>query len=109
MYYLTFDNRFNNSKLFFSKKELTKILSCYSTGVSQGKWKDYAINFQANEANFFMFKHASSFPDCILTKTKKEKRNKIILKLKMKNITKNYTNNIDDLITFLKRKNLKLI
>ena len=35
----------NNHKLYFSKSELTKILGCYSVGVSRGSWKDYAINF----------------------------------------------------------------
>ena len=42
----------NNHKLYFSKVELTKILNCYSIGVSNGKWKDYALNFNKNEAIF---------------------------------------------------------
>ena len=37
--------KIHNSKLFFSKEELKKILNCYSLGVSRGNWKDYAINF----------------------------------------------------------------
>ena len=53
MHSLTFGKAFNNSKLFFSSSELNKILLCYSVGVSKGKWKDYAINFDKNEANFF--------------------------------------------------------
>ena len=43
----------NNSKLYFSKSELSKILSFYSLGVSRGNWKDYAIDFTKNEAIFF--------------------------------------------------------
>ena len=35
----------NNHKLYFSKSELSKILNCYSIGVSNGNWKDYALNF----------------------------------------------------------------
>ena len=42
----------NNHKLYFSKAELSKILNCYSIGVSNGNWKDYALNFNTNEAIF---------------------------------------------------------
>ena len=45
----------NNSKLYFSKSELSKILNCYSLGVSRGNWKDYAIDFTKNEAIFFIY------------------------------------------------------
>ena len=58
---------FHNSKLFFSKNELSKILSCYSIGVSKGSWKDYAIFFGNHEVSFCMFKHSLASPDCILT------------------------------------------
>ena len=42
----------HNSNLYFSKYELSKILSCYSLGVSKGNWKDYAIHFSKNELQF---------------------------------------------------------
>ena len=45
------------SKLYFSKSELSKILNCYSVGVSNGNWKDYALNFKSNEAIFSFYKH----------------------------------------------------
>ena len=63
----------NNSKLYFSKSELSKILNCYSLGVSKGNWKDYAIIFGKQEASFYMFKHSLASPDCILTKITKNK------------------------------------
>ena len=109
MDYLSLDKRFNNSKLFFSRDELNKILSCYSNGVSRGKWKDYAINFNKNEAIFFIYKNSIASPDCVLTKTKKIKKNQIIYKLQMKNNNKNTFNHIDDLLTILQRKQLKII
>ena len=62
----------NNSKLYFSKSELTKILKCYAVGVSKGNWKDYAINFKYNEAIFFIYKHSLASPDCILKKLKEK-------------------------------------
>ena len=108
MEYLTLAKHFNNSKLFFSKNELSKILSCYSIGVSKGKWKDYAINFNQNEVNFFIFKNSFSTPDCILTKYKKNKNNKIFFKLEIKNKNNTFYD-IDDLITQLIRKSFKLI
>ena len=59
----------DNSKLFFSSVELSKILACYSLGVSRGSWKDYSIYFGVKEAIFCMYKHSYASPDCILTKT----------------------------------------
>ena len=49
---LSFTSTTNNHKLYFSKSELTKILNCYAIGVSNGNWKDYALNFKSNEAIF---------------------------------------------------------
>jgi len=106
---VSLDNSFNNSKLFFSRIELSKILSCYSSGVSRGKWKDYAINFKKNEAIFFMFKHSLASPDCILTKFKKKKKNEIIFNLNYNNKKKNNFKKIDDLLILLKRNNLKIL
>ena len=42
----------NNHNLYFSKDELAKILNLYSKGVSNGEWKDYAIDFNKNNAFF---------------------------------------------------------
>ena len=67
----------HNSKLYFSKYELNLILSCYSFGVSSGNWKDYSINFNQNEASFFIYKHSNTLPECILTKYKKQHRYEI--------------------------------
>ena len=109
MHSLSLGKSINNSKLFFSKSELSKILSCYSVGVSKGNWRDYAINFKKNEVNFFIFKHSYASPDCILTKLKKNKNNKIIYKLDVNNQKANKFYKIDDLLTILKRNNFKII
>ena len=106
---LTFAKDFNNSKLFFSNSELSKILSLYSIGVSQGNWRDYAIDYKINEANFFMFKHSLAYPDCILTKSFRTKKNSFIYKLDMGNKNRNKFNKIDDLLIILKRKNFRLV
>ena len=100
---------FHNSKLFFSKNELSKILACYSIGVSKGSWKDYAIFFGKQEASFYMFKHSLVSPDCILTKTTKLKKNNFIYNLKIQNNKKSKFTQIDDLIALLKRRELHII
>lgn len=99
----------HNSKLYFSKNELSKILNCYSLGVSQGSWKDYAINFGKQKTSFFMFKHSLASPDCILTKSKKLKKNNILYDLQLSNKKKSKFSKIDDLIALLKRKEFKVV
>ena len=99
----------HNSKLFFSKKELTKILDCYAIGVSKGNWKDYAINFDKNEASFYMFKHTLERPNCILTKIKRTQKTNYLFKLKLENKFNNKFDKIDDLLVLLLRKQFIII
>ena len=99
----------NNSKLYFSKSELSKILNCYSLGVSKGNWKDYAIYFGKKEATFYMYKHSLSSPDCIITKSKKNKKKAIIYYLTYNNKKNRYSNKIDDLIALLLRSRIHII
>ena len=99
----------NNHKLYFSKTELSKILNCYSIGVSNGNWKDYSLNFDTNEAIFYIYKHSLASPDCILIKFKEKRKKKVIFSLSVNNKKNSKYDNIDSLITSLKRKQLKLI
>jgi len=99
----------HNSNLYFSKIELSKILNCYSIGVTKGSWNDYAILFGKQEASFYMFKHSMSSPDCILTKSKKPRKNIVFFMLEIKNKNKSKFNKIDDLIALLKRREFKII
>ena len=98
----------HNSKLYFSNNELRKILACYSLGVSKGNWKDYAILFGKQEASFCMYKHSMASPDCILTKSKKSKKNAFLYNLKFSNINNLKFSKIDDIIVMLKRKVFKI-
>ena len=105
---VTSSSNSNNHNLYFSKEELSKIFNVYSKGVSRGVWKDYAIDFNKNNAFFYIFKHSLASPDCILNKSLERKRKKILYKLKSKNINKKFEN-IDSLIVTLSRKNIKII
>ena len=98
----------NNHNLYFSKDELAKILNLYSKGVSNGEWKDYAIDFNKNNAFFYIFKHSLAAPECILNKSLEMKKRKIFYKLKSKNHDKKYEN-LDTLLSSLNRKIFKIL
>ena len=98
----------NNHNLYFSKDELAKILNLYSKGVSNGEWKDYAIDFNKNNAFFYIFKHSLAAPECVLNKSLDTKKRKILFKLKSKNQNKNYEN-LDQLLSSLNRKIFKIL
>ena len=98
----------NNHNLYFSKNELTKILNLYSKGVSRGEWKDYAIDFNKNNAFFYIFKHTLAGPECILNKSLEKKKKRIFYNLKSKYFNKKFEN-LDSLISSLNRNIFKLI
>ena len=98
----------NNHNLYFSKEELSKILNLDSKGVSSGNWKDYAIDFNKNNAFFYIFKHTLASPECTLNKSLERKRRKIFYNLKSKNQNKKFEN-LDQLISSLNRKIFKVL
>ena len=55
-------NRNDIKKVFFSKPELTSILSLYSKQVSKGLWKDYALDNHNETAIFSVFRHTHDKP-----------------------------------------------
>jgi len=99
----------NNHNLFFSKSELSKILNCYSIGVSNGNWKDYALNFKKNEAIFSFYKHTLASPDCVLKKYKEKKKKKTLFQLLINNKKNSKFEDIDKLISSIKRSQLFIV
>ena len=55
-------NRNDIKKVFFSKSELTSILSLYSKQVSKGFWKEYALDKHSETAIFSIFRHTHDKP-----------------------------------------------
>ena len=55
-------NKNDLKKVFFSKTELTSILSLYSKQVSKGLWKDYALDNHSETAIFSVFRHTHDKP-----------------------------------------------
>ena len=98
----------NNHNLYFSKDELAKILNLYSKGVSSGEWKDYAIDFNKNNAFFYIFKHSLASPECILNKSLEKKKRKIFYNLTSKNQKRKF-DNLDLLLSSLNRKIFKIL
>ncbi len=98
----------NNHNLYFSKDELSKILNLYSKGVSQGEWRDYALEFNKHNAFFYIFKHTLASPECILNKSYENRRRRILYNLKSKKLNKKFEN-LDQLISSLNRNFFKLI
>mgnify|MGYP001494493031 FL=1 len=99
----------NNHKLYFSKIELTKILNCYSIGVSNGNWKDYALNFKSNEAIFSFYKHTLATPDCILKKFREKKKKRTLYHLFINNKKNSKYEDIDKLIASIKRSQIFIV
>ena len=99
----------NNHKLYFSKSELSKILNCYSLGVSNGNWKDYALNFRTNEAIFSFYKHTLASPDCVLKKYKEKKKRNTLFHLFINSKKNSKFENIDKLISSIKRSQLFIV
>ena len=99
----------NNHKLYFSKIELTKIFTCYSIGVSNGNWKDYALNFNTNEAIFSFYKHTLAYPECILKKLRERKKKRTFYQLSINNKKNKKYEDIDQIIASIKRSQLSIV
>tara|TARA_B110000444_G_C18348556_1_gene370602 strand:- start:221 stop:550 length:330 start_codon:yes stop_codon:yes gene_type:complete len=99
----------NNHKLYFSKSEISKILNCYSAGVSNGSWRDYALNFNNNEAVFSFYKHSLASPHCILKKIKEIKKKKTLYHLFINNKKNSKYEDIDKLLVSIKRSQIFLV
>ena len=99
----------NNHNLYFSKSELSKILNCYSAGVSNGNWKDYALNFNNNEAIFSFYKHTFASPDCILKKFRENKKKRNFYHLFIHNEKNSKYEDIDKLLSSIKRSQIFLV
>lgn len=50
------------SQVSFDRKELGQILAVYGQMVSQGHWKDYAMDFLPERAVFSIFRRATEHP-----------------------------------------------
>ena len=99
----------NNHKLYFSRSELSKILDCYSLGVSNGNWKDYTLDFKKNEAIFSFYKHTLASPDCILKKYREKRKKRTLYHLFISAKKNSKFEDIDKLIISINRSQIYII
>ncbi len=55
-------------QLYFSRAELSLILSAYSARVAAGEWRDYALDHLNGAAMFSIFKHTHDAPLFVIEK-----------------------------------------
>ncbi len=55
--------------IFFSRSELSQLLSLYSRQVAGGEWRDYAIDQHDGAAVFSVFRHSHENPLYTVVKT----------------------------------------
>lgn len=55
-------SRKKSKTLYFSRTELSTILSTYAARVASSDWRDYALDHIDNSAIFSIFKHAHEQP-----------------------------------------------
>ena len=61
LFRLTNDRR-SQRRVYFSRGELFQLLTLYSSRVSSGEWRDYAIDYAADAAVFSVFRHTHDRP-----------------------------------------------
>ena len=93
---------------YFSRKELAIILSTYSKKVSNGDWRDYALDNSSEVASFSIYRHAHETPVLVIEKRRLRTvsmplfllhdRHKIISKSNSLEKVVNYLNNLPKLV-----------
>ena len=95
------DNQSHNL-ICFSKIELNQILSIYGSKVSQGVWRDYAIDHQRSVAMFSIYR--STFEKAHLKIIKKSFTNKKQKKFQLKDVNNHIlkqSNRLTDITRYL--------
>ena len=100
----TSQNKINikQNSVYFTHHELSIILSEYSKKVSQGTWKDYALDHSSHFAVFSIFKSTYEKPLLMIEK-RKSKHKEIIFTLKTKNKSLYSSEKIDKVFNFLNK------
>ena len=56
------DSRRRRPRVYFTRQELSQLLSLYSPRVASGEWRDYAIDHDEGMAVFSIFRHTAERP-----------------------------------------------
>ena len=98
------------TQTFFNKTELNQILSIYGKKVSEGKWKDYAIDHLESSAIFSFFRNTFESASLKIIKHKRISKSKLkyhLVSSSGSNIKR--SNELDLIINYLNKANLEII
>ena len=84
----------NTKELSFTRRELSLILSIYSSYVAKGIWRDYALDFKNDYALFSFYRHTYELPIFSIEKRFSKSKQNISFTLKKRNIIKYSSNNL---------------
>lgn len=98
------------TQTFFNKTELNQILSIYGKKVSEGKWKDYAIDHLESSAIFSFFRNTFESASLKIIKHKRISKSKLKYHLVSSSGSDiKRSNELDLIINYLNKTNLEII
>ena len=98
------------TQTFFNKTELNQILSIYGKKVSEGKWKDYAIDHLESSAIFSFFRNTFESASLKIIKHKRISKSKLKYHLVSSSGSDiKRSNELDLIINYLNKANLEII
>jgi len=98
------------TQTFFNKTELNQILSIYGKKVSEGKWKDYAIDHLESSAIFSFFRNTFESASLKIIKHKRISKSKLKYHLVSSSGSDiKRSNELDLIINYLNKDNLEII
>ena len=98
------------TQTFFNKTELNQILSIYGKKVSEGKWKDYAIDHLESSAIFSFFRNTFESASLKIIKHKRISKSKLKYHLVSSSGSDiKRSNELDLIIKYLNKANLEII
>lgn len=89
--------------LYFSRAELSNILSTYAARVASSDWRDYALDHVDNCAIFSIFRHAHEHPLFTIEKQRIKGSDKPVFILRDRKKTLYRTRKLPDLTSYLYR------
>ena len=86
---------------YFSRLELSIILSTYSARVANGEWRDYALDNSHQSALFSIYRHAHETPVLVIEKRRLRTGSNPVFLLHDRHKTLNKSNSLQHVITYL--------
>ncbi len=86
---------------YFSRSELSIILSTYSARVARGDWRDYALDNSHDAAFFSIYRHAHETPVLVIEKRRLRKGANSLFLLYDRHKTLNKSSSLDSVISYL--------